>query len=264
MRSLIRVCLASVLAPVGIIGATREVSAASQDSVTGSGSAGTGTFTVDAVSSPSGASPSGTLSFNLAIGTIAGPVTCVHVVGNAATVGGTADASSTIVAAGTPFVLHAVDNAGVGPPDILRLELGTSGCPEPSLISPSPVTAGDLVIVDAVEACQPPSLAVAVKPSRLREPDHKYRKVRATLSTSNDVTRVALVSATSDEPDNGPNDGNTVHDIVVVDDLTVRLRAERSTTGDGRTYTLTWEATNACGATASATATVVVPLGQRH
>ena len=56
------------------------------------------------------------------------------------------------------------------------------------------------------------------------------------------------------------DDGDTANDIVIVDDLTVQLRAERSGTGTGRTYTLTFQATNSCGATATATATVFVPL----
>jgi endo-1,4-beta-xylanase len=40
------------------------------------------------------------------------------------------------------------------------------------------------------------------------------------------------------------------------------LRAERSGTGNGRIYTITYQATNTCGATVTATATVTVPLNQ--
>ena len=83
----------------------------------------------------------------------------------------------------------------------------------------------------------------------------RHRRRQATSSTS------TLVSATSNEPDNGADDGNTTNDIVIVDDLTVKLRAERSGTGTGRIYTMTWQATNACGATVTATATVLVPKG---
>ena len=47
---------------------------------------------------------------------------------------------------------------------------------------------------------------------------------------------------TSNEPDNAPGDadGNTVDDIVVVDDTTFRLRAERNENGSGRVYTITY------------------------
>jgi hypothetical protein len=71
-----------------------------------------------------------------------------------------------------------------------------------------------------------------------------------------------LVSVTSNEPDNGADDGNTVNDIVIVDDTTFRLRAERSGVGSGRIYTITYEAEDDCGNTTRASATVTVPLSQ--
>jgi hypothetical protein len=110
-----------------------------------------------------------------------------------------------------------------------------------------------------VGICQAPTLSVSVSPTTLWPPNHKYRTVVATPTASSDVVDVSLLSATSNEPDNGADDGNTTYDVVVVDDLTLKLRAERSGTGTGRTYTMTWEATNACGATVTATATVSVP-----
>jgi hypothetical protein len=112
-----------------------------------------------------------------------------------------------------------------------------------------------------VGVCQAPTLSLTVSPNVLRPPNHSYRTVVATPTASTDVVDIELVSATSNEPDNGLGDGDTPNDIVVVDDLTVKLRAERSGTGTGRVYTLTWEATNACGATTTASATVTVPKG---
>jgi predicted extracellular nuclease len=110
-----------------------------------------------------------------------------------------------------------------------------------------------------VGICQTPTLSMSVTPSSLRPPDHKYRTVLGTPTASSDVSDIDLVSVTSDEPDNGLGDGDTANDIVIVDDFTVKLRSERSGLGDGRTYTLTWEAANGCGATVTASATVVVP-----
>ena len=110
-----------------------------------------------------------------------------------------------------------------------------------------------------VGLCQAPTLSVSVNPSSLWPPNHKYVTVKATPTASGDVVDVSLVSVTSNEPDNGLGDGDTANDIVIVDDLTVKLRAERSGTGNGRVYTLTWEATNSCGATVTATAEVKVP-----
>ena len=73
-----------------------------------------------------------------------------------------------------------------------------------------------------------------------------------------------LVSVTSNEPDNGDDDGDTIDDIVIVDDFTFELRAERSGIGDGRIYTITYQATDSCGNSTVATATVTVPLSQEE
>ena len=67
----------------------------------------------------------------------------------------------------------------------------------------------------------------------------------------------------SNEPDNGYDDGNTVNDIVIVDDFTFKLRAERSGVGDGRTYTITYKVTDDCGNATVGTATVFVPLNRQ-
>jgi len=73
---------------------------------------------------------------------------------------------------------------------------------------------------------------------------------------------LTLVSVTSNEPDNAPGgaDGNTVDDIVVDSDTSFRLRAERSETGTGRVYTVTYRATDACGNSTVRSATVTVPV----
>ena len=74
---------------------------------------------------------------------------------------------------------------------------------------------------------------------------------------------VNLLSVTSNEPDDAPGkaDGSTVNDIVIVDDDTVKLRAERNVNGTGRIYTLTYRATDGCGNQTTRTATVTVPIG---
>ena len=43
-----------------------------------------------------------------------------------------------------------------------------------------------------------------------------------------------MVSVSSSEPDNGIGDGNTINDIVIIDDDTFLLRAGRSIPGSGR------------------------------
>jgi hypothetical protein len=77
-------------------------------------------------------------------------------------------------------------------------------------------------------------------------------------------------SAASDEPDDGTGDGDTANDIqnLSVDEdtgvVTVDLRAERSGSGDGRTYTVTIQATDGSGNVATETCEVNVPRNQRR
>jgi len=75
--------------------------------------------------------------------------------------------------------------------------------------------------------------------------------------------QVRLVSITSNEPDNGLGDGDKANDIqnadFGTDDRMFKLRAERSGIGDGRVYTVTYEAEDDSGNVATGTATVNVP-----
>ena len=109
-----------------------------------------------------------------------------------------------------------------------------------------------------------PSLAVTVSPNSLWPPNHKYVTVQATVTSSDnsDPNPVVTVSVTSNEPDNGEDDGDTVNDFVIVDNDTFKLRAERSGVGTGRIYTITYQVTDACGNVTTQTATVTVPLIQ--
>ena len=107
----------------------------------------------------------------------------------------------------------------------------------------------------------PPSLEVVVSPDVLWPPNHKYVEVNASLAVSDNFDPnpvVTLVSVTSSEPDNGLGDGDTPNDIVIVDDDTFLLRAERSGTGDGRVYTITYQATDSCGNVTVVSAYVIV------
>jgi predicted extracellular nuclease len=112
-----------------------------------------------------------------------------------------------------------------------------------------------------------PTLAVSVSPDSLWPPNHKYVTVQATVTASDNFDTdptVVLVSVTSNEPDNGLGDGDTANDIVIVDDYTFKLRAERSGTGDGRVYTITYEVMDICGNSTVASTTVTVPHSRRN
>ena len=110
-----------------------------------------------------------------------------------------------------------------------------------------------------------PTLQVTVTPDLLWPPNHKYVEIQATVTASDNFDpnpTIRLVSVTSNEPDNGDDDGDTVDDIVIVDDFNFLLRAERSGVGTGRIYTITYVATDACGNETYQSATVFVPLNQ--
>jgi len=123
----------------------------------------------------------------------------------------------------------------------------------------------DPLVAQFCADASPPSLSVSASPSVLWPPNHKYVTVNATIDTSDSgdpSPSVDLVSITSNEPDNAPGggDGNTTNDVVIVDQDTFRLRAERNGNGTGRIYTITSRATDACGNTTVRSDTVTVPV----
>jgi len=124
-----------------------------------------------------------------------------------------------------------------------------------------------IVGLDVCDAIAPKFDSVSITPNVLWPANHKYVDVTATLFVSDNFDTnpvITLISVTSNEPDNGENDGNTVNDIVIVDDYHFKLRAERSGVGTGRVYTITYKVTDACGNEATESATVTVPLSQKQ
>ncbi len=108
----------------------------------------------------------------------------------------------------------------------------------------------------------PPVLNVSVTPSVLWPPNHQMVTVTPHISVTDNIDpapQVKLLSVTSSEKDNGLGDGDTANDIVINSNGTVSLRAERSAKGSGRTYTITFQATDASGNSMTATAKVTVP-----
>jgi hypothetical protein len=112
-----------------------------------------------------------------------------------------------------------------------------------------------------------PELEITAEPSVLWPPNHKMVLVTPRIvawDNCDDIeTEVTLLSVTSSESDNNHGDGNTNNDIVIDDDGGIYLRAERTGRGDGRIYTITYQAIDDSGNVAVDSATITVSRGHR-
>jgi predicted extracellular nuclease len=153
-------------------------------------------------------------------------------------------------------------------PDVIDYDTTFKQPAQDALYAPDPYRSSDHdPVITGLDVCDEiaPTIEVSVSPEVLWPPNHRYVKVTATVTVDDNFDpspTVTLVSVESNEPDNGADDGNTINDIVIVDDSTFRLRAERSETGVGRIYTITYQVTDACGNSTVGLATVTVPIDQ--
>ena len=115
----------------------------------------------------------------------------------------------------------------------------------------------------------PPTVRCGVTPAMLWPPDHKLTPVSVTVGVTDSLSGPAgftLRSVTSSEPGTAP--GNTTGDIQGFVTGTAstagQLRAERSGTGSGRVYTLTYQGMDVAGNAAICSTTVTVPHDQRR
>jgi len=126
----------------------------------------------------------------------------------------------------------------------------------------SSVPVGKLIVVEDTTA---PTLIASFSPGDLWPPNHKYIHFIADVTTSDACSAnvaLRLVSIVSNEPEDSMGDGTTSPDIAGAEfgtrDLEFDLRSERTGTGDGRTYSVTYEAVDTAGNLASLTSTVFV------
>jgi len=114
----------------------------------------------------------------------------------------------------------------------------------------------------------PPTIrSVAATPDVLWPVNHQMMPVSIEADVSDDldpspVCRIASVAGS--EPENAPGDGNAGSDWNITGPLTLELRAERSGSGVGRTYTIAVECADASGNSSQAPVTVRVPHDQRR
>jgi hypothetical protein len=125
------------------------------------------------------------------------------------------------------------------------------------------------VTVNDTEA---PVITVNPMAIELWPPNHQYETIQVsslvTSVTDNcggtiPISNVVIARVSSDEPENGSGDGNTVNDIVIAANCkSVQLRAERQGGGNGRVYTITLQVKDSSNNVRTVTKTVGVPPNQ--
>ena len=96
-------------------------------------------------------------------------------------------------------------------------------------------------------------------------PNHRMVTVNLNYSVSDNclsTTGTPFLVVTSNEADNGVAEEDEPGDIEIVDNKTVRVRAERADEGSGRVYTITVVAVDAAGLAGSSSIQVTVPHNQ--
>jgi alpha-tubulin suppressor-like RCC1 family protein len=166
----------------------------------------------------------------------------------------------------TPTILHFDQSLGtwepLAPSTITNGANGSTICAPTTSLSPFALVVGDSVA---------PTLHVTLSAATLSPPNHRLIPVTAAIHVSDDGDanpRVELVSITSTEADAGVAEEDLPNDIqdaaFGTDDREFALRAERSGRGSGRTYTVTYAATDMAGNRSEVSRIVFVPHDRRR
>ena len=124
----------------------------------------------------------------------------------------------------------------------------------------------DTVDITLVDTTPPTIHSVLASPDVLWPPNHEMVEVIVSVDATDicDAAPVCwILGVNSNEPINGPGDGNTEPDWEYTDEpLLVLLRAESAGVGTGRVYTILVECMDASGNITSVTVEVIVPHDQ--
>ncbi|HEY0371387.1 MAG TPA: VWA domain-containing protein [Thermoanaerobaculia bacterium] len=108
----------------------------------------------------------------------------------------------------------------------------------------------------------PPDVSAATpSKARLFPPNGKFEEIdiEGVVDADGDEVTITIDSIQQDEAVDATGDGNTCPDAGGVGTPTAMLRAERSGTGDGRTYVIAFTANDGRGGSSSGSVTVCVP-----
>jgi hypothetical protein len=173
-----------------------------------------------------------------------------------------------------PLALEVGEVPGQFQPDVL-LKLGhlfyMAGEPERALevfervVREFPDREAARIARGAVGDHSPPTLTLAASPATLWPPNKRLVSVTVAVTVNDDMDSspaVALVSITCNDSCNAAQDiaGATLN----TDDRTFQLLAWRTGSGSGRTYTVTYSATDASGNSTTAKTVVTVRHDQGH
>ena len=145
------------------------------------------------------------------------------------------------------------------PPPGATFPLGTTTVQCTATDAYSQTTTGAFSVTVA-DTTPPAVTSIVASPSNLWPPNHKMVAVRVAVTAQDAVDAAPvsrIVTVTSNQPINGPGDGNTAPDWEITGPLTLNLRAERAGGAD-RLYTIEVVTTDFSGN--STTSTVVVSV----
>jgi uncharacterized repeat protein (TIGR03803 family) len=110
-------------------------------------------------------------------------------------------------------------------------------------------TASCSTTINVVDTIAPRVVSAIATPAILWPPDHRMVTIRLSARLGDDCgpTTWKIIDVRSNEPVNGRGDGNTTPDWLVTGDKSLQLRAERSSNGAGRVYSIIIQATDAAG-----------------
>lgn len=131
-----------------------------------------------------------------------------------------------------------------------------------SIIDPGEVSASITPTIDCSN--NPPDCSKASSSiASLWPPNHQLHDISITGITdpNGDPITIAIKTVFQDEPTNGLGDGDQTPDAIINNEM-VKIRAERSGTGDGRVYHINFEANDGKGGICTGEVLVSVPHDQ--